>query len=93
MAKRRIGEFTPVGFVTGLVLCFIVFLCFYRKLPFGSSPPAPPPVENAVSSGELSRISQEIAEDRKQIESLSSRVKALETTIDQCRCKAPQNGK
>ncbi len=93
MAKRRIGEFTPAGFVAGFALCFIVFLSFYGKLPFGSSSPAPAPVESAVSSSERSRMSQELAENQKQIESLSSRVKALETTVEKCRCKVPQSEK
>lgn len=77
MARRRIGEFTPLGFLIGFALCLGLFWFVFVRLPFGTVPPASVPCE--FSRGELDRLSGEVEKNRKHIDEVESKVKSLES--------------
>jgi len=78
MARRRIGEFSPYGFLMFFALYFGLFWFVFVRLPFGTVPPAS--VQSGFSRGELDRLSGEVEKNRKHTDEVESRVKSLEST-------------
>jgi len=78
MRKLRIGEFTPLGFLIGLLICLGFFWFAFTRLSFATIPTAP--AAAGIPRGELDRLWEELARNRTYVEELQNRVRALEST-------------
>jgi len=91
MAYRRIGEFTPLGFLIGIVLCFALFWFVFVRLPFGTMPSASIP--GGPSQGELERLSGKIENIQKQIDKVETRLGTLESAQESVARRPKKTGK
>jgi len=77
--RSRIGEFTPLGFLVGFILCFSFFWTVYHRLPFGTQPPVPP--AKTTSGCECEQLSVQLRRDEDRIAGLEHRVDTLELEL------------
>jgi len=84
--RSKIGEFTPLGFFLGFVLCFCFFWVVFHRLPF-KTPPTPTPQAQTVSVGEFERLAAQLKADEATMAGLQQRVDSLTQELQRCGCK------